>query len=508
MIISMLMIGLLVAGIIAWKLESAKPETARWVALLAIIACTLVFASYIATSSENWHQLVVLTKLPWISTFSIEYALALDSLSIMLIFLTLFLSFIAVLVSWREIKSAVGFYYFNLLLTVAGIIGVFSAVDMFLFFFFWEVMLIPMTALIAIWGHEQRHFAAIKFFIFTQASSLLMLVTIIAMAYFYQAQHGQLSFYYIDWLALSISLEQSKFLMLGFFIAFAVKLPSFPVHSWLPDAHTQAPTAGSVLLAGVLLKTGAYGLIRFVIFLFPEASQWFAPVAAILAVVSIIYGAKLAFAQHDFKRLVAYSSISHMGFVMLALFSFNDIAYHGAVMTMIAHGLSSAALFSLAGMVYVRIHSRNLNEMGGFWYSAPRMGGFALAFAAAAFGLPGLANFVGEFMSLVGAYQQFPVIVIFAALGIIGSAIYGIVLFQKSFHGPNKAGVMDLSIRELSILSSLFLLLLWLGLYPNAVLDHVDSSDNKVAAYTSQYQLTNITTVTTITTKLNGESPE
>jgi NADH-quinone oxidoreductase subunit M len=363
---------------------------------------------------------------------------------------------------------------------------------MFLFFFFWEVMLLPMTALIAIWGHENRRFAAIKFFIFTQVSSLLMLVAIIAMSVIHYQQAGVVSFFYPDWLALELPLSTSTYLMLGFFIAFAVKLPSVPVHSWLPDAHTQAPTAGSVLLAGVLLKTGAYGLIRFVIHLFPQASVDFAPIAATLGVVSVLYGAKMAFAQHDFKRLVAYSSISHMGFVMLALFSFNSIAYQGAVLTLVAHGLSSAALFALAGMVYSRIHSRDMREMGGFWDSAPRMGGFALAFSAAAFGLPGLANFVAEFFSLVGAYQRFPLMTILAAFGLIGSAIYGMLLFQSVFQGGKQGRandqnleaenkINDLSKRELVVFSMLLFLLITIGFYPNVVLTFFKSTEVTLA---------------------------
>lgn len=472
MMLTIIIFGLLTSGCIAWYAEGRKENSARWIALISFVIFGLFFIFSVVTSTQNYTELQLLVRVPWISLFNIEYALAIDHLSITLLILTFILAIICVLVSWQEIQEQCGFYYFNLLASISGIIGVFCAVDLFLFFFFWEVMLLPMTAIIAIWGHENRHFAAIKFFIFTQVSSLLMLVAIITTAYFHAHQTGSLSFYYQDWLKLDIPIEMATYLMLGFFIAFAVKLPSVPVHSWLPDAHTQAPTAGSVLLAGVLLKTGAYGLIRFVIMLFPEASHNFAPVAAILAVVSILYGAKMAFAQSDFKRLVAYSSISHMGFVMLALFSFNFVAYQGAVITMVAHGLSSAALFSLAGMVYNRIHSRNLNEMGGFFKSAPRMGGFALAFAAAAFGLPGLANFIGEFLSLVGAYQAFPVIVIFAALGLIGSAIYGMVLFQKSFQGPSTTNVLDLSARELVITGSLLLLLLVIGLYPNILLKY------------------------------------
>ncbi|WP_206484559.1 NADH-quinone oxidoreductase subunit M [Thalassotalea sp. G2M2-11] len=470
MIITLLMVGLVLTGGFAWFSEEKKAGSAKLIALLSLLFFSVCFITFVMAASTEFAQLQQLTKVTWIAVFNIHYQLALDHLSIMLLLLTFLLSIIAVLISWREITYRRGFYYFNLLLTVAGIIGVFTAVDMFLFFFFWEVMLLPMTALIAIWGHENRRFAAIKFFIFTQVSSLLMLIAIILMAYLHLQQTGSLSFSYQDWLKLELPQELASYLMLGFFIAFAVKLPSFPVHSWLPDAHTQAPTAGSVLLAGVLLKTGAYGLIRFVIVLFPQASQEFAPIAAILALISILYGAKMAFAQSDFKRLVAYSSISHMGFVMLALFSFNVNAFHGAVITLVAHGLSSAALFAFAGMLYARIHSRDLAKMGGFWQSAPVMGGFGLAFCAAAFGLPGMANFVGEFFSLIGAFQRFPVITILAALGIIGSAIYGVVLFQSSFHGAVKQQFIDLSIRERIIATSLLAFLLIIGVFPNVIL--------------------------------------
>ena len=471
MTLTFIMLALLFTGALAWFSENRWQGSAKWLALIVLALLATVFTIFVISYDHPFENLQVLTRVSWIQTFNIEYSIALDQLSIVLIALTWLLAIICVLVSWQEIKQKAGFYYFNLLATIAGIIGVFVAVDMFLFFFFWEVMLLPMTAIIAIWGHEKRHFAALKFFIFTQVSSLLMLVAIIATGYFHLLATGELSFHYLDWLALDMPLSLTQYLMLGFFIAFAVKLPSVPVHSWLPDAHTQAPTAGSVLLAGVLLKTGAYGLIRFVIFLFPQASMQFAPIAATLAVISIVYGAKMAFAQQDFKRLVAYSSISHMGFVMLALFAFNSIAFQGAIITMIAHGLSSAALFSMAGMIYLRIHSRNLTDMGGFWQSAPRMGGFALAFAGAAFGLPGLANFIGEFFSLVGVFQVMPTFAIIAALGLIGSAIYGMVLFQSSFQGTAKQEILDLSHRELLICSSLFLMLLVIGLYPNLLLN-------------------------------------
>ncbi len=475
MILTQIILVLFVGGIVAWIFENQKNNSGKWVCLLAIGLSLALLINFANSNHEIFHQYVQLSNISWIDNFNVFYATGLDSLSFILISLTLLLALICVLVSWQEITDKVGFYYFNLMASIAGIIGVFSATDLFLFFFFWEVMLLPMTALIAIWGHEHRHYAAIKFFIFTQVSSLMMLIAIIALALINQQQTGQLSFDYFVLQQLSVSADIEFYLMLGFFIAFAVKLPSFPFHTWLPDAHTQAPTAGSVLLAGVLLKTGAYGLIRFVIGLFPQASADFATTASWLGVISILYGAKLAFAQTDFKRLVAYSSISHMGFVMLALFSFDQIAYHGAILTLVAHGLSSAALFAMAGMVYARLHSRDLQLMGGLFASAPRMGGMLLAFVAAAFGLPGLVNFVGEFMSLAGSFKAMPLQVILASLGLVGSAIYGMYLFQQSFQGPVKTNIIDLSSRELLICGSLLSLLVIFGLYPELILNHFET---------------------------------
>ncbi|WP_448549147.1 complex I subunit 4 family protein [Thalassotalea fusca] len=473
MTITFLMLSFVAFGALAWMAEVYRQNSAKWVALMSTTGLTLEFLRLWVTSNADLSSLVIVAEHSWISAFNINYLLAVDQLSLTLLLLTFFLGVIAILISWREITDNQGFYYFCLMLTIAGIVGVFTAFDMFLFFFFWEVMLIPMTALIAIWGHENRLFAALKFFIFTQASSLLMLIAIIVFAYWHFHSKGAISFSYFDWLAVGAPNGIGFYLMLGFFAAFAVKLPLVPFHSWLPDAHTQAPTAGSVLLAGILLKTGAYGIIRFVLFLFPEASQDFAGVAMMLGTVSVIYGAVMAFSQSDFKRLVAYSSISHMGFVVLALFTFSNNGYNGAILTMVAHGLSSAALFSFAGILYARLHSRQLHDFGGLWRSAPIMGGFALAFVAAGFGMPGLANFVGEFYSLVAVFKYQPMWAILAAFGLIGSAIYGMKLFQTSFHGPSVLPIKDLDKRELLLASSLFALLLLLGLFPTWLTDIV-----------------------------------
>jgi NADH-quinone oxidoreductase subunit M len=397
-----------------------------------------------------------------------------DGLSLLMVALTLFLGVVAVLSSWTEIEHRAGFFQLNVLWTLAGVVGVFTAMDLFLFFLFWEVMLVPMYFLIAIWGHEQRAYAAMKFFLFTQISGLLMLFAIVGLAYMHQASTGTLTFNYFDLLGTQLAPEVATYLMLGFFIAFMVKLPGVPFHTWLPDAHTQAPTAGSVILAGILLKTGAYGLIRFVLPLFPDAALQFRWPAMLLGAVSIVYGGYMAFAQTDFKRLVAYSSVSHMGFVLLGVFAWTQVAVQGAVMQMIAHGFSTAALFMMAGALQQRLHTREMARMGGLWIHAPRMGAIALFFIVASVGMPGLGNFVGEFMVLLGAFAVDVPLTIAAALGMVVAAVYGLSLMQRTFQGPPNpelAGMRDFGVRETGIMLIMVAGLIWLGVYPQPVLD-------------------------------------
>jgi NADH-quinone oxidoreductase subunit M len=286
----------------------------------------------------------------------------------------------------------VGLFHLNLMLVLAGVTGVFLALDLFLFYFFWELMLVPMYFLIDLWGHENRHYAAIKFFLFTQLSGLLMLLAILGLHFLHKEATGEATFDYTKLLHTPMGSTAQMLLMLGFFGAFAVKLPAVPFHTWLPDAHTEAPTAGSVILAGLLLKTGAYGMIRFVVPLFPEAAAVFAPIAMTVGVIGIVYGAILAFAQTDLKRLVAYTSVSHLGFVLLGIFVWNKLALQGAVMQMICHGLSTGALFIIVGELQDRIHTRDMRRMGGLWTVAPRMGAVAMFFAMASLGLPGLGT--------------------------------------------------------------------------------------------------------------------
>jgi len=471
------LIGLLfIGGVAAWISERFDPRYPRVVALVAmLLAMVLVLALLNGVSVGN--EPLASINASWMPRFGISFFLAADGLSGLLLLLTVFLGIVAIGSAWDDITERAGFFYFNLLWTLAGVLGVFVALDLFLFFFFWEVMLIPMYFIIAIWGHESKNYAAMKFFIFTQVTGMLMLVAIIVLAYFHYNQFGVFSFNYYDLLNLETKGSLEIWIMLGFFVAFTTKLPSVPFHSWLPDAHSQAPTAGSVILAGVLLKTGAYGLIRFAVPLFPEASMDFAPVAMTLAAVSILYCAKVAFAQTDIKRLIAYTSVSHMGFVTLGVYAWNELALQGAVITMLAHGLSAAALFMLAGGLQHRIHTRNMEDMGGFWAKVPRMSAVALFFSIAALGMPGLGNFIGEFLALLGAFQSNVPLTVLSALGLIFAAVYSLWVIQKVFHGEyagknfDNRDFTDLNRREMAYFGAMIIGLLWMGIYPQSFLD-------------------------------------
>ena len=474
---------LLLGGALAWWSERFGSHIPRMVAMLVVLADLAYLLlnlpsveslniAPIANDASTW---LVSYSAEWIPRFGISLTLAMDGLSLVLVLLTFVLGAIAIVSSWNEKNDRQGFFQANILWTLAGVIGVFLALDLFLFFLFWEVMLVPMYLLIAIWGHEGRAYASMKFFIFTQLSGLLMLVAILALVMLHHSATGIYSFSYFDLLGTSMDPKMAYWLMLGFFIAFVVKLPGFPVHTWLPDAHTQAPTAGSVILAGILLKTGAYGLIRFTVPLFPEAALAFAPVAMLLGVAGIIYGAVLAFAQSDFKRLVAYSSVSHMGFVLLGVFAWNSLALQGAVMQMVAHGFSTAALFMIAGALQQRLHTRDMNEMGGLWQQMPRMGAVALFFALASLGMPGLGNFVAEFLILLGLFKVNVWMAAAAALGLITAAVYSLIMIQKSFYGkPNDELTLDdFGSLEMTAMAVMIIALVWLGLYPQPVLDMV-----------------------------------
>ena len=476
MILFWLILWVLGGGILAWTLGHWKPGLARWVSLVTLLCGGAALYAVWASGPRpgqggSWYAFV---QLPWIPRFGIQMFLAMDGLSLLLVALTLFLGVVAVVSSWTEIRQRTGFYQFNLLWTLAGVVGVFTAFDLFLFFFCWEVMLIPMYFLIAIWGHEQRSYAAMKFFLFTQVSGLLMLLALLGVVYVHYETSGNLTFDYFALLETEVPPSIARWLMLGFFAAFVVKLPGVPFHSWLPDAHTQAPTGASVILAGILLKTGAYGLIRFLIALFPQAAMEFRWPAMLLGALSIGYGGYLAYAQSDFKRLVAYSSVSHMGFVLLGVFAWNQLAMQGAVVQMIAHGFSTAALFMIAGALQERLHTREMGRMSGLWTHAPRMGAVTLFFIVASLGMPGLGNFVGEFLVLFGAFQVNAGLTVLAALGLVVAAVYALSLMQRSFQGspnPDIATMSDFGARELSVMIPMMIALLWLGFYPQSALE-------------------------------------
>lgn len=464
-------------AVLAWGAgRFAKP----WPRLIAFAALALDLAlalnlwwthpaaSLTLPGNDAW---LVRLDLPWIPRFGISLLLAADGLGLALVVLTLVVGLVAVAASWTEIRERVGFFHFNLLATLAGAVGVFLALDMFLFFFFWEAMLIPVYFMIGIWGHEHRVYSTLKFFVFTQASGLLMLLSIVVLAALHQAQTGVLSFSFFDLVNTSLTETSAFWLMLGFFIAFAVKLPMVPLHNWLPDAYTDAPIGA--ILSGVLLETGAYGLLRFLTPLFPEATAEFAPVAMALAVISIIYGGLLAFGQRDLKRLLAYISISHMGFVLLGVFAWNQLALQGVVVQIIAHGFSTGGLFIIAGLLQERLHTRDLTQMGGFWSLAPRLSAVGLFFAIASLGLPGLANFIGEFLVLAGSFRVSVVATAFAATGLVIEVIYALWLVQKAFHATAPQGLVlaDLNARETAVLVVMIGIVVWIGVNPQPILN-------------------------------------
>ena len=463
-------------GLAAWIAGRWSDLWARWIALgtallhlLLLLVTWGVFFTEVAPAPGGW---LMASKQPWIPQLGISFHLAVDGISLLMLLLASFLTVLAVLTSWTSITRSVGFYHFNLLLILTALSGVFIAFDLFLFFAFWEISLLPLYFLIGIWGYENRVYATTKFFIITQGSGLLMLVAILGLVVVHWQSTGVLTFDYLDLVGTVMSDTKAFWLMLGFFIAFAVKLPVVPFHTWLPDAHTQAPTAGSVALAGLVLKIGAYGMLRFVVPMFPQAAADFTLAAMILAVVGILYGALLALGQTDLKRMVAYTSISHMGFVLLGIFAGNELALQGAVIIMLSHGFSAAALFIMVGDLQHRTHTRELGRFGGLWAVMPRMGGVGLFFAMASLGLPGLASFVGEFLVLLGAFQVNMPLTVLASVGLVAATIYSLWMMQKVYYGANTGDwqVDDTSGREMTVMASLIGATLWLGLYPQPVL--------------------------------------
>jgi NADH-quinone oxidoreductase subunit M len=467
-------------GVVVLLFLKNRADLARWVALgtsLITFAISIWVLGMFNASDPNL-QMVIDAEWIQVAGWNIHYALGIDGLSILLVLLTTFLAPISILSTWHAVEERVRDFMVFFLMLEVGMIGVFLAQDLFLFYIFWEFTLVPMYFLIGIWGGGQRMYAAIKFFLYTMAGSILMLLAILWLGI------NQGTFSVPDLVASGgIPADIQYWLFLAFAAAFAIKVPMWPLHSWLPDAHVQAPTAGSVILAGVLLKMGTYGFLRFNLPLFPQAAVQLAPAMATLAVIGIIYGAIVSYSQKDVKKLVAYSSISHLGFVMLGLFALNAQGIEGAILQMVNHGISTGALFLIVGFIYERRHTRELEEFGGLWAVMPVYAVLTLIVSLSSMGLPGLNGFVGEFTILLGAWGAGAPggslgsywYAGLAALGVILAAVYMLYMFQKMFLGPvtNKANeiLKDLTWRELAIIIPLLVLIFWIGLYPKPFFD-------------------------------------
>ena len=420
-------------------------------------------------------------KYTWIEAIGIQYHVGVDGISILMIFLTTLLSAIAVLGSFTYIQKRQREFYIAMLILETGMVGVFVALDFFLFYILWEMMLIPMFLIIGVWGGKRRIYAAVKFFLYTLAGSVLMMLAIIAL-YF---KHGSVTGVYtfdivqITSIASQYSGTFGTLVFFAFFLGFAIKVPMFPVHTWLPDAHVEAPTAGSVILAGVLLKMGTYGLLRFCLPITPEASVTFVPLVSILSVVAIIYGALVAMIQQDIKKLVAYSSVSHMGFVTLGIYALNVSGIEGGILQMFNHGIITGALFLLIGQVYERTHTREISDYGGIAASVPVFATIFLLFTMASIGLPSMGAFIGEFLVLVGAFEAYSDLAILAAIGVIFSAVYMLWMYQRVLYqslNTKWEALKDLNVREVIVLMPLIIIVFWVGMYPETFQSYMHAS--------------------------------
>ncbi len=468
MILVLLLLVLVVGAVMCGLADRVGRAAVSWTALIVtLLDAALGIGLLFAVASGP-----VVFRVPWVPQVGMWFHLSADGLAAVMVLLTTVLGVVAVLISWEEIEQRTGAFHVWLLLLQVGVLLVFLSRDALLFYFGWELMLIPLFFIIGIWGHEDKQRAAYKFLLFTFGGSIFMLVALLYV-YVQHAQQGLgLSFELDDLMRTKLTASEQWWVFLGLFIGFAVKVPLFPLHTWLPDAHTQAPTAGSLILAGVLLKTGVYGLMRIAMPLAPLATESFAPLVIALSFIGIYYGAIVAFAQRDFKRLVAYSSISHLGFVVLGLFVGNASGYQGAVLQMVNHGLATGGLFLLAGILQHRAHTRNLDIFGGLWGIAPAMGAFLLFFSFASLGIPGTGNFIGELYVIAGTFQLARVLGALCAFAVLLAAVYSLKLFVATMYGPVTRpwrNFKDLRLHEVIALGVLCIGLIGIGLYPKLV---------------------------------------
>jgi len=490
-LLTLLVVLPLLGGVLVLALGKGRDDLARQVALgtslVAFVLSLLLWWHFDAASAD--YQFV--ERHAWLPDFGISYHVGVDGISVWLVVLTTFLTPIALLCSWESIEQRVREFSFFMLVLESAMIGVFVSLDMFLFYLFWDAMLIPMYFLIGIWGYDRRIYAAVKFMLYTMAGSVLMLVAIIWMAYYHQAVTGLISFDLVDLQALNVPAGPQTWLFLAFAVAFAIKVPLFPFHTWLPDAHVEAPTAGSVILAGVLLKMGTYGLLRFAFPMFPQAAVQFAPYLATLAVIGIVYGALVAMVQPDMKKLVAYSSVSHLGFVVLGICALNVNGVQGAVYQMLAHGISTGGLFLMVGMLSDRRHTRQIVEFGGLKAVMPKLVAAFLLVTLASVALPGMNGFVGEFLILLGAYSgavaNARYYTAVAATGVILSAVYMLWMFQRVNYGPvtnaKNKGLRDLSVREWFVIAPVCAMAVFMGVLPGVFLKPMEPAVRKTVEH-------------------------
>ncbi len=485
-LISLLIAIPLVGALIVLFMPRRLDLATKWVALDTVILDFIVSVVLFANFRGGTAEMQFVERVPWIPQLGISWYVGVDGLSLLLVVLTTFLMVIAIGGSWNAITDRVKEYNLLFLILGAGVIGVFCSLDLFLFYVFWEFTLIPMALLIGIWGHGRRVYAAVKFILFTMFGSTLMLVALLALVFINRSATGTLTFALTDILKTPVPAAAQPLLFAAFALAFAIKVPMFPFHTWLPDAHVEAPTAGSVILAGVLLKMGTYGFLRFNLPLFPQATRDYAPLLIVLAIVGIIYGAIVSAVQRDIKSLVAFSSVSHLGFVMLGLFALNAQGMSGSILQMVNHGLSTGALFLLVGMLYERRHTRLIADFGGIAKVMPIYAAFFLIVMFSSVGLPGLNGFVGEFLILVGAFQANIWYAALAATGVVLSAIYLLWMYQRAMNGPvtNDANknLPDLSPREIALMVALVVAIIWIGVYPRTFLDPMQASVTNLLA--------------------------
>ncbi len=472
-------------AVFAGALLFVRKEREEWLRRIALAGSLLTFVASLPlywlyrpaleSPSSLWLKE---TALWWIESWGVKYAVGIDGISLLLVLLTTFLTPLCLLASWRYIRDRVKAYLISFLLLESAMIGTFCALDVFLFYVFWEAMLVPMYLIIGVWGGPRRIYAAVKFFLYTMVGSVLMLAAILVT--YFNLPEASRTFDLFQWYRMAVAPNTQLWCFLAFALAFAIKVPMWPFHTWLPDAHVEAPTAGSVILAGVLLKMGTYGFVRFAMPLYPEAALQMAPVMVALAVIGIVYGALVSLVQPDMKKLVAYSSVSHLGFVMLGLFAFNLQGASGGVLQMVNHGLSTGALFLLVGVLYERRHTRMIADFGGLARVMPAFSVIFMITALSSIGLPGTNGFVGEFLVLLGAFESWQPLTILAATGVVLAACYMLWMVQRVFFGEvrhaENQNLSDLNLREWAYLLPIILFIFWIGVYPNPFLSKMAPS--------------------------------